>query len=50
MNWLDKLIFRIFKWKFYNKFNDPKKYYTTILIYLNDDYAEMYFASKNKLN
>lgn len=42
MSWFDKLIIKLFKWNFYKKFDEPKKYYVTVLRDLNDDYTNMY--------
>jgi len=42
MNWFDIIILKVFKWKFYKKFDNPKKYYQTVLRQLNDDYQIMY--------
>jgi hypothetical protein len=44
MNWLDKLIIKLFKKRFYKKYKTPKEYYVNVLLDLNDDYQKMYFG------
>ncbi len=42
---IEKLIIKLFKWKFYKKYKNPKDYYVNVLRPLNDDYLKMYFQS-----
>jgi len=46
MNWLDNLVVKLFKWKFYKKFNIPQQYYINVLANLNKDYCKMYLERK----
>ena len=42
----NKLLFKIFKSRFYKKYKSPKDYYVNILGKLNDDYYKLYFGEK----